>query len=132
MPFPGAKPPSTEPAPISSTGIPDTSADQLPREDLERGVPRTGDGEKQVSALNEPPPVAPGGSAFKALAWLDRLLALWIFLAMAIGIILGNFVPNIGPALQQGKFVDVSIPIGMYPDHSLGSEPFYRFGAPMY
>ncbi|GAB1208817.1 hypothetical protein APSETT445_007580 [Aspergillus pseudonomiae] len=32
---------------------------------------------------------------------------------MAIGIILGNFVPNTGPALQQGKFVGVSIPIGL-------------------
>lgn len=53
-------------------------------------------------------------SAFKAMGWLDRLLAVWIFLAMAIGIILGNFVPNIGPALQKGKFVDVSVPIGMF------------------
>lgn len=51
-------------------------------------------------------------SAFKALGWLDRFLALWIFLAMAIGIILGNFVPNTGPALQKGKFVGVSVPIG--------------------
>jgi ACR3 family arsenite transporter len=49
---------------------------------------------------------------YKKLALLDRFLALWIFLAMAIGIILGNFVPNTGPALQKGKFVGVSIPIG--------------------
>ena len=53
-------------------------------------------------------------SIFKSLGWLDRFLALWIFLAMAIGIILGNFVPNTGPALQKGKFVGVSVPIGMY------------------
>ncbi len=53
-------------------------------------------------------------SAFKSLGWLDRLLALWIFLAMAIGIILGNFVPNTGPALQKGQFVGVSVPIGMF------------------
>jgi ACR3 family arsenite transporter len=52
-------------------------------------------------------------SAFKALGWLDRLLALWILLAMIIGILLGNFVPSTGPALQKGKFVGVSIPIGM-------------------
>ncbi|KAK4065116.1 hypothetical protein Purlil1_14055 [Purpureocillium lilacinum] len=50
-------------------------------------------------------------SAFKALGWLDRFLALWIFLSMAIGIILGNFVPSTGPALQKGKFVGVSVPI---------------------
>lgn len=54
-------------------------------------------------------------SAFKSLGWLDRFLAVWIFLAMAVGIILGNFVENVGPALQKGKFVGVSIPIGMYP-----------------
>ena len=54
-------------------------------------------------------------SAFKGLGLLDRFLALWIFLAMAIGIILGNFVPETGPALQKGKFVGVSVPIGMFP-----------------
>ncbi|KAF5131327.1 Arsenical-resistance protein Acr3 [Metarhizium anisopliae] len=52
-------------------------------------------------------------SAFKGLGILDRFLALWIFLAMAIGIILGNFVPNTGPALQRGKFVGVSVPIAV-------------------
>ena len=52
-------------------------------------------------------------SVFKSLGWLDRFLALWIFLAMAVGIILGNFVPNTGPALQKGEFVGVSVPIGM-------------------
>ncbi|KAK9482810.1 sodium bile acid symporter family-domain-containing protein [Lipomyces starkeyi] len=52
-------------------------------------------------------------SVFKSLGILDRFLALWIFLAMAIGIILGNFVPNTGPALQKGKFVGVSVPIAV-------------------
>lgn len=51
-------------------------------------------------------------SAFRQLGVLDRFLAIWIFLAMAIGIILGNFVPSTGPTLQRGKFVGVSIPIG--------------------
>ncbi|KAK2799115.1 hypothetical protein FQN51_007083 [Onygenales sp. PD_10] len=52
-------------------------------------------------------------SIFNSLGVLDRFLAVWIFLAMAIGIILGNFVPNTGPALQRGKFVGVSIPIAI-------------------
>ncbi|RGP72486.1 arsenical-resistance [Fusarium sporotrichioides] len=52
-------------------------------------------------------------SAFKGLSLLDRYLALWIFLAMAIGIILGNFVPETGPTLQKGKFVGVSVPIAV-------------------
>jgi ACR3 family arsenite transporter len=51
-------------------------------------------------------------SAFQNLGLLDRFLAVWIFLAMAVGIILGNFVPSTGPALQKGTFVGVSIPIG--------------------
>lgn len=51
-------------------------------------------------------------SAFQQLAILDRFLAVWIFLAMAVGIILGNFVPNTSKALERGKFVGVSVPIG--------------------
>lgn len=51
-------------------------------------------------------------STFKSLGLLDRFLAVWILLAMIIGVILGNFVPNTGPALQKGQFVGVSVPIG--------------------
>lgn len=50
-------------------------------------------------------------SIFRNLGILDRYLALWIFLAMAIGIILGNFVDNIGRSLQKGALVGVSLPI---------------------
>ncbi|KAI1660947.1 arsenical-resistance protein ACR3 [Daldinia decipiens] len=56
---------------------------------------------------------SPKQSVFKSLGWLDRFLAIWIFLAMAIGIILGNFVPEIGDALQKGQFVGVSVPIAV-------------------
>ena len=62
-------------------------------------------------------------SVLKGLGWLDRFLAVWIFLAMVLGILLGNFVPNTGEALQKGKFVDVSIPIGKL---CLASHPFPR------
>jgi hypothetical protein len=58
-------------------------------------------------------------SAFKGLGWLDRLLALWILLAMIIGILLGNFVKNVGLALERGTFVGVSIPIGVCPSSLL-------------
>jgi ACR3 family arsenite transporter len=51
-------------------------------------------------------------SAFKGLGWLDRFLAVWIFLAMLIGILLGNFVPSTARVLQRGEFVGVSVPIG--------------------
>ncbi len=60
-----------------------------------------------------PSPSEKKTSAFKSLGWLDRFLAVWIFLAMVIGIVLGNFVPHIGASLQRGQFVGVSVPIGM-------------------
>ncbi|KAL2848610.1 sodium bile acid symporter family-domain-containing protein [Aspergillus pseudodeflectus] len=63
----------------------------------------------QCPDSNENGPV----SAFQQLGILDRFLALWIFLAMAIGIILGNFVPNTSKALEKGKFVEVSVPIAV-------------------
>ncbi|KAH0349671.1 arsenical-resistance protein, partial [Aureobasidium melanogenum] len=52
-------------------------------------------------------------SAFKSLGILDRFLAIWIILAMAIGILLGNFVPETGPALEKGQFVNVSVPVAI-------------------
>lgn len=75
----------------------------------------TSDIEKQKAPVSpEENANASKTSAFKSLGWLDRFLAVWIFLSMAIGIILGNFVPNTGPALQKGTFVGVSVPIGMF------------------
>lgn len=61
----------------------------------------------------EDPKAAPSRkSVYAGLGWLDRLLALWILLAIVIGIVLGNFVDGIEEALQRGKFVQVSVPIG--------------------
>lgn len=57
----------------------------------------------------------------KGLSFLDRFLVVWIVLAMAIGIILGNFVPSTGPNLQRGQFVGVSIPIGTCIFHCIPS-----------
>lgn len=53
-------------------------------------------------------------SAFQNLGFLDRFLALWVFLSMVIGILIGNFVPSASSALEKGEFVGVSIPIGMH------------------
>jgi len=80
----------------------------------EHSSPAIPDIEKQRTGNEQEIVDASKTSAFKSLGWLDRFLALWIFLAMAVGIILGNFVPNTGPALQKGKFVGVSIPIGEF------------------
>lgn len=64
-------------------------------------------------------------SVYAGLGWLDRLLVLWILLAIIVGILLGNFVDGIGPALQKGKFVDVSVPIGK----NRNSRTHFRFEA---
>ena len=60
-------------------------------------------------AIGQPEPKK---SVYQGLGWLDRLLALWILLAIIVGILLGNYVDSVGPALQRGKFVQVSVPIG--------------------
>ncbi|KAM0751171.1 arsenical-resistance protein ACR3 [Meredithblackwellia eburnea MCA 4105] len=49
----------------------------------------------------------------KPLALLDQLLALWILLAMGLGIILGYFVPDTSDVLQKVEFVGVSLPLAI-------------------
>ena len=99
----------------------DTKIAQSPSHNLSPNEPSSTDVEKQQ--LPPPDDDAPqrgapkasnvGLSTFKALSFLDRFLAVWIFLAMLIGILLGNFVPSVGPALKQGTFVGVSVPIAV-------------------
>lgn len=72
-------------------------------------IEKAGDAQAQGS---DPEPQPKAKPAFLALSLLDRFLAVWILLAMAIGIIVGNFASDVGPALQKGKFVGVSVPIG--------------------
>ncbi|MGX9297232.1 ACR3 family arsenite efflux transporter [Tsukamurella paurometabola] len=55
------------------------------------------------------------------LSPLDRLLPLWIGLAMVVGLMLGRAVPGFGPALEKVQVGGVSVPIAagllimMYP-----------------
>jgi ACR3 family arsenite transporter len=97
-------PPEDDPKDTSSPKLSSCPAD-LSSQDVEKNEPSTSQDATKTSA-------------FKSLGLLDRFLALWIFLVMVIGIVLGNFVPNTGPALQKGKFVGVSVPIGMFPSSS--------------
>jgi len=93
-----------DPTPDAGLGRVHSSTHSRSKEDIEAGSP-TQDHEETE---NEGPP------PLKGLSLLDRFLVVWILLAMAIGIVLGNTVPSTGPALQQGTFVGVSIPIGMF------------------
>ncbi|KAM4066524.1 sodium bile acid symporter family protein [Hirsutella rhossiliensis] len=52
-------------------------------------------------------------SVFKSLGWLDRYLALWILVAMAVGIVIGNLAPQSQQILQKGRFAGVSVPIAV-------------------
>jgi ACR3 family arsenite transporter len=60
-------------------------------------------------------------SVVRRLSMLDRFLPLWIFAAMALGLVLGRLLPGLGAALDQVKVAGVSVPIGagllwmMYP-----------------
>jgi ACR3 family arsenite transporter len=55
---------------------------------------------------------AAGGAASK-LSVLDRLLPVWIFAAMGLGIGLGRAVPTLGPALDAVQVAGVSVPIAV-------------------
>ncbi|MGE5748672.1 MAG: arsenical-resistance protein, partial [Gemmatimonas sp.] len=49
----------------------------------------------------------------RRLSTLDRYLPLWIFLAMAAGILLGRLFPDLGALLDRVKVAGVSVPIGV-------------------
>lgn len=52
-------------------------------------------------------------STKKRLSFLDRYLTLWIFAAMAIGILLGSFIPRLSEALTAMQVGTTSIPIAI-------------------
>lgn len=52
-------------------------------------------------------------SISRKLSFLDRYLTLWIFLAMAAGLLLGRFVPSIKEAINAFSVGTTSIPIAV-------------------
>ena len=47
------------------------------------------------------------------LSSIDRLLPLWIFIAMGLGVVLGRVFPDLGEVLDRVKIAGVSLPIAI-------------------
>ena len=47
------------------------------------------------------------------MGFLDRYLAVWILLAMALGLLLGRLIPGMGDALGAMEVDGISIPIAL-------------------
>ncbi|MFZ0409579.1 MAG: ACR3 family arsenite efflux transporter [Cyanobium sp.] len=58
-------------------------------------------------------PIARGSEGAGRLSWLDRLLPLWILLAMAAGLLLGRLVPGLQALLGAVQVGHTSLPIAL-------------------
>jgi arsenite transporter len=63
-----------------------------------------------VSAVTLP---SAAGSVVRRLGVLDRWLPLWIFAAMAVGILLGRALPDLGSLLDRVQVAGISVPIAL-------------------
>ncbi|MEW1936689.1 ACR3 family arsenite efflux transporter [Dietzia maris] len=63
-----------------------------------------------MSTMMTGPGVAP---VAKKMSFLDRWLALWILTAMAVGLLLGRFIPGLDRALDSVKVGGISVPIAI-------------------
>ena len=63
-----------------------------------------------MSATTSARSVAP---VAKEMSFLDRYLAVWILTAMAVGLLLGRFVPGLDRALDSVKIGGISVPIAV-------------------
>ena len=58
-------------------------------------------------------PTRPELDVLSQLSWLDRLLPVWIFVAIGVGVLLGDQWPQTGPWLNSLQVGSVSLPIAL-------------------
>ncbi|BGP33717.1 arsenicals resistance [Rhodotorula toruloides] len=97
------------PAAQTSQPPPDTMHTHMPHDEHAAAHPHL---DSMVDRAAHPPQHTPP-LQLKRLKLLDQLLALWILLAMALGIILGALVPSTSVVLEKVQFVGVSLPIAI-------------------
>jgi ACR3 family arsenite transporter len=55
----------------------------------------------------------PTRGVLASLSLLDRLLPVWIFVAMAAGVVLGYTIPRIGHLINSFQFESMSLPVAV-------------------
>ncbi|MFN9622870.1 MAG: ACR3 family arsenite efflux transporter [Cyanobacteriota bacterium] len=65
------------------------------------------------SVVDPTAPPVPAASVLASFSWLDRLLPLWILLAMAAGLLLGRLVPGLQARLGAVQVDHTSLPIAL-------------------
>ena len=71
---------------------------------------RTGRGLSMATTTQGP---AQATDVVKKMSFLDRYLAVWILLAMAVGLLLGRMVPGLDDALNAVQLQGISLPIAI-------------------
>ncbi len=66
-----------------------------------------------MSTTTTTPPASGEAAVMGKLSTLDRFLPVWIIAAMAVGLLLGKFVPGLNTALDAVKIGSVSLPIAI-------------------
>ncbi len=67
----------------------------------------------QAGAMRAPSSVSADTPILQKLSTLDRFLPVWIFAAMALGLLLGRVYPDLGATLDRVQLAGVSVPIAI-------------------